>query len=57
MSTEKKTKSQPFQIRLEPSLREAMEEARKQDGDETLAAWAKRLIRKELMSRGIDFNQ
>ncbi|ESF34670.1 hypothetical protein SEES8400_19602 [Salmonella enterica subsp. enterica serovar Senftenberg str. ATCC 8400] len=29
-----------------------MEEAQQQDGDESLAAWIKRIIRKELQSRG-----
>ncbi|EGO6708217.1 hypothetical protein FFW82_05750 [Escherichia coli] len=44
----------PFQFRLDPELRNAMEEAKKQDGDESLAAWIKRIIRKELQSRGIE---
>lgn len=33
-----------------------MEKAQKQDGDESLAAWMKRIIRKELLARGIDPN-
>lgn len=41
----------PFQFRLDPELRQLMEEARQQDGDESLAAWIKRIIRKELQSR------
>lgn len=36
----------PFQFRLDPELRKAMEEAQRQDGDESLAAWIKRVIRK-----------
>ncbi|MDM7064694.1 hypothetical protein, partial [Enterobacter hormaechei] len=57
MSTQKSTKkSAPFQLRLESSLRDAMEKAQKQDGDESLAAWMKRIIRKELLARGIDPN-
>lgn len=56
MSIQKSTRrgSQPFQLRLDSDLRAAMEEAQKQDGDESLAAWMKRIIRKELQSRGIE---
>ncbi|MEB5973520.1 hypothetical protein MXF20_15680 [Pantoea dispersa] len=56
MSTQKDTRrgSQPFQLRLDSDLRSAMEKAQKQDGDESLAAWMKRIIRKELQSRGIE---
>ncbi len=57
MSTQKSTKkSAPFQLRLESSFRESMEKAQKQDGDESLAAWMKRILRKELLARGIDPN-
>lgn len=31
-----------------------MELAQEQDGDESLAAWIKRIIRKELLSRGLE---
>lgn len=31
-----------------------MEQAQQQDGDESLAAWIKRIIRKELQQRGIE---
>lgn len=41
----------PFQFRLDPDLRESMEKAQQQDGDESLAAWIKRIIRKELQQR------
>ncbi|WMY43011.1 hypothetical protein RHA96_23340 [Citrobacter freundii] len=44
----------PFQFRLDPELRKAMEEAQRQDGDESLAAWIKRVIRKELKQKGIE---
>ncbi|POD93116.1 hypothetical protein BV924_17740 [Pectobacterium odoriferum] len=56
MSIQKSTRrgSQPFQLRLDTDLREAMEEAQKQDGDESLAGWMKRIIRKELKARGIE---
>jgi predicted HicB family RNase H-like nuclease len=46
--------SPPFQFRLNPELRDLMEEAQRQDGDESLAAWIKRIIRKELQQRGIE---
>ncbi|VEI59005.1 Uncharacterised protein [Pasteurella multocida] len=46
--------SPAFQFRLDPALREAMEIAQKQDGDESLSGWMKRIIRKELASRGIE---
>ncbi|MGE6304301.1 hypothetical protein [Serratia liquefaciens] len=56
MSMQKSTRrgSQPFQLRLDPELRAAMEEAQRQDGDESLAAWMKRIIRKDLQQRGIE---
>lgn len=41
-------------FRVEPALEEAMLQAMKEDGDETLSAWLKRIIRKELQQRGID---
>lgn len=44
----------PFQFRLDPELRELMEQAQLQDGDESLAAWIKRILRKELQSRGLE---
>ncbi|GKX55124.1 hypothetical protein SOASR030_12360 [Leminorella grimontii] len=44
----------PFQFRLDPELRAAMEKAQREDGDESLAAWIKRILRKELRERGID---
>jgi hypothetical protein len=46
----------PFQFRLDPELREMMEHAQQQDGDESLAAWLKRIIRKELKQREEDKN-
>ncbi|ENC2293646.1 hypothetical protein ABKF01_001365 [Escherichia coli] len=44
----------PFQFRLDPDLREKMEKAQQHDGDDSLAAWIKRIIRKELQQRGIE---
>ncbi|MFC6379710.1 hypothetical protein [Tatumella terrea] len=56
MSTHKNERrgNPPFQFRLDPELRELMEAAQQQDGDESLAAWIKRVIRKELQSRGTE---
>ncbi|WP_251849060.1 hypothetical protein [Atlantibacter hermannii] len=56
MSTHKNERrgNPPFQFRLDPELRELMEQAQQQDGDESLAAWIKRVIRKELQQRGIE---
>ncbi|CDG17379.1 hypothetical protein [Xenorhabdus doucetiae] len=43
-------------FRVEPQLEQAMREAMKIDGDESISAWIKRIIRKELQSRGIESN-
>lgn len=47
----------PFQFRLDPELRESMEKAQQEDGDESLAAWIKRIIRKELLQRDNEANR
>ncbi|MDD0107890.1 hypothetical protein PSZ32_01395 [Shigella flexneri] len=56
MSTHKNERrgNPPFQFRLDPDLRKKMEKAQQQDGDDSLAAWIKRIIRKELQQRGIE---
>ncbi|MCM7634250.1 hypothetical protein [Enterobacter bugandensis] len=56
MSTHKSERrgNPPFQFRLDPELREQMEKAQQQDGDDSLAAWIKRIIRKELQQRSGD---
>ncbi|ATI05259.1 TPA: hypothetical protein ND360_003665 [Escherichia coli] len=56
MSTHKNQRrgNPPFQFRLDPELRELMEQAQQVDGDESLAAWIKRIIRKELQQRGYE---
>lgn len=41
-------------FRVEPSLEVAIKQAMSQDGDSTTSAWIKRIIRKELQSRGIE---
>lgn len=51
---EKRRGNPPFQLRLAPSLRHAMEKAQKEDGDESLSGWMKKILTKELKSRGID---
>lgn len=40
-------------FRVDPLLEEAMVKAMKEDGDETLSAWLKRIVRKELNQRDI----
>ncbi|MGT4656322.1 hypothetical protein [Leclercia adecarboxylata] len=56
MSTHKNERrgNPPFQFRLDPELRQLMEIAQQEDGDESLAAWIKRIIRKELLQRGLE---
>jgi hypothetical protein len=46
----------PFH-RLDPELREMMEKAQEIDGDESLAAWIKRIIRKELQNRELNIKK
>ncbi|HGN8936759.1 TPA: hypothetical protein ACXRYH_000104 [Klebsiella pneumoniae] len=41
-------------FRVDPALEEAMMVAMKEDGDATLSAWLKRIVRKELQQRGIE---
>lgn len=41
-------------LRVEPSLEEGIQQALKMDGDASVSAWIKRVIRKELLSKGID---
>ncbi|WP_270222173.1 hypothetical protein [Kosakonia cowanii] len=52
MSFKKKGNKQ-IALRVEPELEEAMQRALKEDGDATLSAWIKRVIRKELIARKI----
>ncbi|HDR1313719.1 TPA: hypothetical protein QB393_001940 [Pasteurella multocida] len=54
MSTKKDNKSQQYQIRLTDEFRQQLEEQAKIDGDTALATWIKRILRKELASRGIE---
>ena len=59
MSTHKNERrgNPPFQFRLDPELREMMEKAQEIDGDESLAAWIKRIIRKELQTRELNIKK
>nr|WP_283027144.1 hypothetical protein [Providencia rettgeri] len=41
-------------FRVEPQLEQSMRQAMEIDGDESISAWIKRVIRKELQSRGIE---
>nr|WP_285316195.1 hypothetical protein [Providencia rettgeri] len=54
MSTGKEKRSPQYQMRLTPEFREQLETEMKKDGDATLATWIKRILRKELQSRGIE---
>ncbi|GKX58963.1 hypothetical protein [Leminorella grimontii] len=50
----KKKGNKQIALRVEPSLEEGIQKALKADGDASLSAWIKRIIRKELASRGIE---
>ncbi|MBY4890584.1 hypothetical protein K5Y32_21840 [Pantoea sp. DY-15] len=50
----KKQPSEQYQVRLAKELREQIENEARKDGDSSIAAWIKRIVRKELISRGID---
>lgn len=41
-------------LRVEPNLEEGIKQALAQDGDASVSAWIKRIIRKELQQRGIE---
>ncbi|MCO4165272.1 hypothetical protein ABI309_17785 [Citrobacter youngae] len=56
MSTPQEKRSPPFQMRLTDEFRQQLETEMRKDGDTALAAWIKRVLRKELQSRGIDPN-
>ncbi|NYY76212.1 hypothetical protein DMI70_19060 [Escherichia coli] len=44
----------PFQFRLDLTYGKRWKKAQQQDGDDSLAARIKRIIRKELQQRGIE---
>jgi hypothetical protein len=54
MSTPIEKRSPQYQMRLPEDFRAQLEEQAKADGDPTLAAWIKRVLRKELQARGIE---
>ena len=53
MSTPKEKRSPQYQMRLTEEFRQQLEEEAAKDGDTNLATWIKRILRKELQSRGI----
>ncbi|MGA9605990.1 MAG: hypothetical protein WBR21_03030 [Rouxiella badensis] len=53
MSTPQEKRSPPFQMRLTEEFRQQLEEEMRNDGDNALASWIKRILRKELQARGI----
>ncbi|AST69599.1 hypothetical protein BFG07_13445 [Kosakonia cowanii] len=53
----KKKGNKQIALRVEPELEEAMQRALKEDGDATLSAWIKRIIRKELSGRYVGLNK
>ncbi|HAS1375983.1 TPA: hypothetical protein I4D54_15785 [Enterobacter hormaechei] len=53
MSTSK-PKTDQYQLRLPHEFRVQLEDQMKRDGDSSLAAWIKRVLRKELQSRGVE---
>ncbi|MCX2961896.1 hypothetical protein [Rodentibacter caecimuris] len=54
MSIKKENKSTQYQLRLSDGFRQQLEEQARIDGDTALATWIKRILRKELSSRGIE---
>ncbi|WP_167367147.1 hypothetical protein [Rodentibacter myodis] len=54
MSIKKENKSTQYQLRLSDGFRQQLEEQARIDGDIALATWIKRILRKELSSRGIE---
>ncbi|WP_169923104.1 hypothetical protein [Xenorhabdus budapestensis] len=54
MSIQKEKRSPQYQMRLTDEFRQQLEEQAKIDGDASLATWIKRVLRKELQSRGIE---
>ena len=54
MSTPQEKRSPPFQMRLTDDFRLQLEKEMRKDGDSALETWIKRILRKELQSRGID---
>ncbi|QBY47013.1 hypothetical protein [Arsenophonus nasoniae] len=46
-------KTDQYQMRISHELRIQLESEMKKDGDSSLATWIKRILRKELQSRGI----
>lgn len=53
----KKKGNKQIALRVEPSLEEGIQKALKLDGDASVSAWIKRIIRKELQSKGIKLDE
>ena len=51
--SKEKTKTDQYQMRLSHEFRAQLEEQAREDGDINLATWIKRVLRKELMARGV----
>ncbi|WP_241596508.1 MULTISPECIES: hypothetical protein [Rosenbergiella] len=47
-------RSKQFPMRLSDDFRSQLEDEMRKDGDSSLATWIKRVLRKELQSRGIE---
>jgi len=47
-------KTDQYQLRLPHDLRAQLENEARKDGDTSLATWIKRILRKELQSRGVE---
>ncbi|HDO1316321.1 hypothetical protein [Aeromonas veronii] len=54
MSMQELKKSPQYQMRLPDDFRAQLEGEMRKDGDSSLATWIKRVLRKELQSRGIE---
>ena len=54
MSTPQEKRSPPFQMRLNEDFRLQLENEMRKDGDNALASWIKRILRKELQLRGVE---
>ena len=53
MSTPQEKRSPPFQMRLNEDFRLQLENEMRKDGDNALASWIKRILRKELQLRDV----
>lgn len=54
MSMQELKKSPQYQMRLSEEFRSQLEDEMRKDGDSSLATWIKRILRKELIARGVE---